>query len=130
MKYKRLLPALPFIIVFMILSITVELNVYSENSIVVMINRVLLPCLGLVSVAIVIPKINLKWVATFVVCLFGLCAQLRLDSGLGQSYINLSGPDHSSYYLCAAILVGELIFFFGGDLMLKALKRQRGQYEL
>lgn len=111
MRYKRLLPALPFIIAYMILSIIVEYNVIADYSIVTKVNRLGVYFIWITSLAVIVPKYNWKWYL-FIGWLY-LCFILNvindpLDFGVNKF---MEFEDHSTYKAMLFVMIGFDIVF-------------------
>ena len=113
MKYKRLLVALPFILTFLILSGVVEVNVISEYSIVIIVNRLLLPILGLACALIMLPKFKTKWCLSIVILFCVNMSRLIIETDLGRSCYSSGSEVHTSYYLSILLMILFAVRFIG-----------------
>ena len=98
MKYKRLLPVLPFILLFFVLSFVVEMNVIAEYSVVTVVNRLLVPIVGVTCVTIAISKWSVKWAFTIIMLALIHLWRLWTDITIGRNFYKNIGEDHGTYW--------------------------------
>ena len=107
MKYKRLLVVLPFIVVFLILSITVEMNVIATYSVVTLVNRVLVQVIGLLCLAILIPKINWKWLILMTLNALSIVSVALYEEDIARNCFRKNEVFHGVYF---GLLEGTIAF--------------------
>ncbi len=111
MKFKRLLPALPFIIAYMVLSIIVENNVIADYSIVTKVNRLGVYFIWITSLAVIVPKYNWKWylfIGWLYLCFILNVINDSLDFGVNKF---MEFEDHSTYKVMLFVMIGFDIVF-------------------
>lgn len=106
MRYKRLLPAIPFIAIFMILNVTVEMNVIAEYSIVTYVNRISYLVIWVLCFAFLIPRYNWKWLLLLGIKVYTVFYMAFFDDGIA---CNIMG-DKASHAVYYGILIGSIAF--------------------
>ena len=123
MNYKKILPVLPFIVVFFVLSIFVEMNVSSESSPLIALNRALIPAVGILCVLITKSNISLRFIINLSAWALVVEILLFRDTTIGRSFYKGIGPYHGTYYTGIFYLLLTLFMFWGFDVISRLLNR-------